>query len=111
MATDYTTADDLIAADLPGEDVTLPSGKKIRVRGLSRAELIKHGGPDTPPELVEARHVAACLVHPKITLSQAQKWQAAEPAGGDFKVLSEKIRDLSGLGKDAQKSDVAAVRD
>lgn len=113
MTTEYTSADDLITGglDLGGEDLLLPSGKRVRVRGLSRAELIRHGENNAPADLIEVRNVAACLVQPRLTEAKALKWQQSEGAGGDFKVLSEKIRDLSGLGEGAQKSDVDPARD
>lgn len=116
MTTEYATADDLTADDLgDGEDLTLPSGKKVRLRGLSRQELIRHGrNPDgsvAAPDVIEARNIAACLVAPKLTVPQVQKWQARASANGDFRVLSEAIRDRSGLGKGAQKSDLAEAGD
>lgn len=105
--TQYATADDLTAGDLDlqGEDVTLPSGKTVRVRGLSRFELMLNGKGTEDSALIEARHVSTCLVAPEMTVGKAQAWQKRSAAGGDFKVLSEKIRDLSALGEGAQKSD------
>lgn len=116
MTTEYASADDLLATDDlgDGEDLTLPSGKRVRLRGLSRGELIRNGrngSAEAPAELIEARNVAACLIAPKMTVAQVQKWQSRSAAGGDFRVLSEAIRSLSGLAAGAQKSDVAEARD
>lgn len=116
MTTEYASADDLTADDLgDGEDLTLPSGKRVRLRGLSRQELIRHGrnpdGSEAAPDVIEARNIAACLIAPKLTFPAVQKWQARASAGGDFRRLSEVIRDLSGLRKGAQKSHVAAAGD
>lgn len=103
----YASADDLVEGDLgDGEDLTLPSGKKVRVRGLSRWELMFHGKDTDDNALIERRNVVACLLAPKMTLAQVERWQRNSKAGGDFRVLSEAIRDGSGLGKGADKSGV-----
>lgn len=107
--TQYASADDLTGSDeldAGAEDVTLPSGRTVRVRGLSRYELMVLGKNVEDPALVERRHVAACLVEPKLTAAQVEAWQKRSTAGGDFKVLSERIRDLSGIAEGAQKSAV-----
>jgi hypothetical protein len=108
----YSSADDLIAGDLgDGEDVTLPSGKTVRVRGLSRYELIFNGKGTEDSGLIERRNVVSAVLEPKLTLPQVEAWQRSSRAGGDFKALSETIRDLSGLGEGAQKSEVATASD
>lgn len=110
--TQYSSADDLLAGDLgDGEDFTLPSGKTVRVRGLSRYELIFNGKGTEDAGLIERRNVVSAVLEPKLTLPQVEAWQRNSRAGGDFRALSEKIRDLSGLGEGAQKSEVAEVSD
>lgn len=104
--TKCATAEELIAGDLgEGEYVTLPSGKTVKIRGLSRHELIFSGKGTEDSALIERRNVVACLIDPKLTIAQVEEWQRHSLAGGDFKVMSEKIRDLSGLGEGADKSD------
>ncbi|MET8150252.1 hypothetical protein ACIBSW_13175 [Actinoplanes sp. NPDC049668] len=108
--TEYASADDLLVGDLgDGEDLTLPSGKTVRLRGLSRHELMFNGKGTEDNALIERRNVVSCLVEPKLTLAQVEKWQRSSSAGGDFRTLSEKIRDLSGLGEGAAKSDPGAA--
>lgn len=110
--TDYATPDDLTAGDLgDGEDLDLPSGRKVRVRGLSRHELHFNGKGTEDNATIEARNVHACLIQPKMTIKQVEQWQRNSLAGGDFKVVSEAIRDLSKLGKGADKSDLPADGD
>lgn len=111
--TEYASAEDLEAGDLDldGEDVTLPSGRVVRVRGLSRHELMFNGKGTEESEVIERRNVVSCMVVPKMTLQQVEKWQRNSPAGGDFKVLSEKIRDLSGMGQGAAKRSVDGAGD
>lgn len=111
--TEYASADDLVAGDLDrdGEDLTLPSGKLVRVRGLSRYELMFNGKGTEDPRVVEARNAVSCLVEPKLTIAQVEQWQRNSAAGTEFKVLSEAIRDLSALGEGADKSDLRTVRE
>lgn len=111
--TEYASADDLISGSLDdgAEDVTLPSGKVVRVRGLSRYELMFNGKGTEDPRVIEVRNVTSCLVQPKLTVQQVEQWQRNSAAGGDFKTLSEAIRDLSGLGEGADKSEVRNIRD
>lgn len=111
--TPYASADDLATGDLDleGEDLKLPSGRLVRVRGLSRQEIIGHGQDGATGDLIERRNILACLLQPKMTPAQVERWQKTDSAGGDLRVLSEKIRDLSGLGQGAQKSRVAPAGD
>lgn len=110
--TEYATAEDCTVNDLgDGEDVILPSGKRVRLRGLSRHELIFNGKGTDDAALVERRNVKCCLLIPKLSMDQIEQWQRGSIAGGDFKVLSEVIRDGSGLQQGADKSAVSAVRD
>lgn len=109
----YSSADDLTTGDLDleGEDLKLPSGRLVRVRGLSRFEIITFGQDGASGDQIERRNIAACVLAPKLTPAQIERWQKSDTAGGDLRVLSEKIRDLSGLGEGAQKSHVAKARD
>jgi hypothetical protein len=106
--TNYADFEQLLAADDPAagaEDFTLPSGKVIRVRGLTRHELMFNGKGTEDSAVIEIRNVKTCVVEPKLTIEQVTQWQRKSKAGGDFRALSEKIRDLSGLGEGADKSD------
>jgi hypothetical protein len=104
----YATADECAAGDLDvdGEDLVLPSGKRVRLRGLSRHELMFAGKGTDDNALIERRNVVACLVVPKMTMAQVEQWQRNSAAGGDFKALSEAIRDRSGIAAGADKSAV-----
>jgi len=109
--TEYASFDDLIDQDPDdnAQDVTLPSGKVVRVRGLTRHELMFNGKGTDDSEVIEARNVKSCLLRPELTIHQVEQWQRRSLAGGDFKVLSEAIRDLSGMGEGADKSDPGAA--
>ncbi len=117
--TEYASADDLAEGDLgDGEDLILPSGKKVLVRGLTRYEamyatkgLTNADGVLTDVALYERRQLVACIVQPKMTLAQVEQWQRKSGANGDLKVLMDHIKDLSGKGEGADKSDLRADGD
>lgn len=113
--TEYASADDLTTQEIGEEDLPLPSGKLVRVRGLSRGEVFmmrkcqQDGGLKTEAEW-ERRMVSLALVQPALTEAQVGKWQDG-PAGGDLEQLTQKIQELSGLAEGADKSGVQDVRD
>lgn len=106
----YATFDDLTEADALVEtrDVTLPSGKKVCVRGLTRFEIHLGGKIDDPAKL-EAFNLSTCVLKPKLTREQATAWMKRATAGGDIAAVTTVIRDLSGLGAGADKSPVQEV--
>lgn len=110
-STEYAQFDDLLTpvADMT-EDVDLGDGRVIKVRGLTRYELILSGKGTDDATLVERRNLAACVVEPKLTLAMAEKWQKSSTPDVIAKVTIA-IRRLSGLGEGAPKSDVSADGD
>lgn len=111
--TEYASFDDLIVGvDAPQtRDVTLPSGKTVQVRGLSRKEHLWIGkGTDDPIE-IERRILTAGMVQPKMTDAQLQAWQDKPGCTREVSRVSDAIRELSGFGEEADKSDVQEVRE
>ncbi len=105
--TAYATADDLFADEITDNtrDVTLPNGKVVKVRGLTRYELLLSAKGDVDAAVVERRNVARCMVEPKMTEAQVEKWQkASSPVA--LGLITTAIRELSGLAEGAPKSDV-----
>ena len=117
--TEYASAEELAAGDLgDGEDMVLPSGKTVKVRGLTRYEsmfstkgLMNSDGVLTDIALYERRQVVACVVEPKLTLAQVERWQRKSGANGDLRALMDRIKELSGRGEGADKSDLRADGD
>ena len=111
----YATADELCAGDLDldGEDLTLSSGKRVRLRGLTRYELMFNGKGLKEDDAAshEVRNVKSCLIKPAMTVQQIEQWRKNSKAGGDFKELTEAIRERSGLADDADKSGLPADGD
>lgn len=104
----YASVDDLTSESrLTQGDHQLDDGTWVRIRALSRAEVLRIQtiGKDKAAEL-ERHTVAAGLVIPRMTVEQVTVWQGNDPAGGDIGRLMEAIRDLSGLGPGAAKSGV-----
>lgn len=106
----YATLDELATISDDTEDVTLPSGAVVLVRGLTRYELLSNGKGTDDSSLIERRNLATCLVEPKLSLSQVERWQKTSKPG-EIGVVTDAIRRLSGLGEGAGKSRVPADGD
>lgn len=106
----FATIDQLFGhdpADAVVVDVPLPGGRLVRVRGLTRFELLNNAkGADGDGALIERRNLASCLVEPRLTLEQAERWQRTAVAGDLVDVVGA-MRRLSGLEPGAAKSDVS----
>ncbi len=101
----YAGIDELFGAGVTEqEDVTTPAGHVVRVRGLTRAELLlnaKDANGDSA--LIERRNLASCLLTPSMTIEQAERWQRTA-AAGELVPVVDAIRRLSGLAEGAAKS-------
>lgn len=109
--TEYASKDELFdATDVAeAEDLTLPSGKVVQVRGLTGFEVrVMHkkrrGGVDPDSVLL-----AMGLVQPKLTEAEAERWLRAKPAG-ETNAVMEKIRDLSGLNDKSPEAAYKSIR-
>lgn len=109
---EYASVDDLLADQFSDNtrDVALANGKTVKVRGMTRMELLlTRKGTEDAGE-IERRMLAYCMVAPKMTVQQAGAWQKA--TGPMVMVpVTEAIRELSGLGEGADKSDLPAAGD
>lgn len=88
--------------------VELGSGMCVEVRGLTRAELLDNGKgvADGDNSEIEIRNIASCLVRPAMTQAQVRTWREQPGSVPDVAKVTNAIRDLSGLGKGAAKSDL-----
>lgn len=111
----YAGADDLVdgAAGDDAEDLVLPSGRKVRVRGLSRYEWFLAGknAPEGDPNLFETQIIAMGLIIPAMTPAQVGRWRRRPGTYPDLSVLSDKIRTMTGVDEGAAKSDIREVRE
>lgn len=90
---------------LPEADVEIEDVGTVRVRGLSRAEVLETNSGDTATR--ERRILAVGMVDPPLTEDEAQQWQSSSPAS-EIGPVVDRIVELSGLkatsSKDAFKS-------
>jgi hypothetical protein len=102
----------------PEEDVEIPGVGTIRVRGLTRIEVLSvrkaadnADSVDGPRMLVlERKLLAAGLVEPTLTEDEVRTWQDHSPAGQIDRV-AEKIQELSGLSEGSDKAAFQGVRE
>lgn len=113
----YASADDLIGSpeELVTEDITLPNGKKVTVRGMSRFEYmlaVKNSSNDGNMDagLLERHFIRFGMVKPALSIGQVEAW-TKNKNNKVFEPVTEAIRRLSGIGEDADKSDVPPVRE
>lgn len=109
---EFATVDELTAdmvSDVT-EVVIIGPGKAVRVRGVTRFELLLNGKGTDDTAVIEQRMVSKCILEPKMTAAQVERWQKGSNPDG-LKRVTEAIQRLSGMGKAAGKSDVAEVRD
>lgn len=104
----YATADDLTTEGHDLADVPLSNGRVVQVRSYTRFELVNAGKGTEDPALIERRILGWCMVQPAMTPKQVETWQKTSKPH-DIAAVISKIRELSGMGEGAGKSDVAEV--
>jgi hypothetical protein len=102
----YANINDLFGnGETETEDVTLPGGAVVKVRGLTRYELLMNAKNTEDGATIERRNVSCCLVEPPMSVDQVEQWQRSTTPVAIGRV-TDAIRRLSGLGEGAAKSDV-----
>ena len=88
------------ADDLGTVDLEMPEwGVTVRLRGLTRGELLRINEDDADAEVVNARALSLALVEPKVTVEQALELLDKKGMTAT-KRLQDKVTEVSGL--DAQ---------
>jgi hypothetical protein len=101
----YASVDDLVQPEkVETKDVTLSTGKVVKVRGMTRMEMILSRKSTEDPAVIEQRMIEFCQLMPRMKAAQVEKWQRAS---GPMVMapVTEAIRELSGLLEGADKSD------
>lgn len=107
----------LLKPRLPEAEVEVPGVGPVRVRGLSRDEVLvvrkatDHdvAKVDGPRILVlERKMLAAAMLDPAMTEAEVGQWQKVAPAG-EIEPVVDKVQELSGLAEGAGKSGVPSV--
>lgn len=94
---------------LPEADVELDGVGTVRVRALSRYEILLAGkGADENDVLaIEQAMLSMAMISPRMSKTDVEKWQKASPIG-QIQRVTTKVNELSGVGqnsgKDAYKS-------
>ena len=93
------------------QDVEVPGVGTLKVRGLSREEVlgIRAKGETTTPEM-ERRILALALIDPVLTEDEVGEWQKAS-AAGEIEKVTDVVMRLSGLIAEAPKQAMAQLRD
>ncbi len=106
----------LLKPRLNEAEVEIPNLGTVRVRGLSRAEVLMvrkatdDAGVDGPRALtLERKMLALAMVDPKLTEAEVGQWQHAAGVG-EINVVSEKVQELSGMLEGSAKAAYKSVR-
>jgi hypothetical protein len=95
---------------LPEADVEIPGVGTVRVRGLTRAEVLSAQGRAKGAEAIERVMLSLGMVDPALTEAEAGRWQKASPAG-ELDPVTRKIQELSGMLDDSAKEAYKSLRD
>jgi hypothetical protein len=83
-----------------GETVEIPGVGEVKVRGLTRAEVLSiqklQGKSGVDEAEMERKLVALAMVEPELTEEEVGQWQANSPAG-ELVPIADAIATLSGL--------------
>ena len=105
MAADEGLKARLLKSRLPEAEIDVEGVGTIRVRGLSRVEVMGvQSVKDGPGKAlaIERKILAAALVDPEMTEAEVGQWQKASTAG-EMEPVTDKVGELSGMAEDAAK--------
>lgn len=100
----YLNVEQLTVLDLEEDDVEVMGGR-VRVRALSRAEVLRirrEAGDD--PAKIERLSLVAAMVQPRMTEEAVARWQRNSNANGAIGVVQQRIQQLTGISEGAGKS-------
>lgn len=92
----------LLKSRLPEAVVDVEGVGEVRVRGLSRAEVLGLRDGDMGTTEFECQMVSLGMVAPKLTVEEVERWQQAAPAG-EMEPVTNKISELSALNRGVAK--------
>ena len=99
------------ASGLPEADVEIPGVGTVRVRGLSRHELLVHERERGNGTLaMESIMLSLGMVDPALTRDEARQWHKVSQAYEIGPVI-DRINELSGIGPNAQREAYKSLRD
>lgn len=101
--------DALLTKRLPEQDVEIPGVGAVRVRSLTRAEVLAIRSRPIAVDEMERVLLEAAMVAPKLTAAEVLKWQESVSAG-ELEPITRAIAVLSGLDDSAAKEAVKQFR-
>lgn len=104
----YSSVTELTSVALEEADVELPGGRLVRVRELTRAEVLrirKEAGDDALK--IERLSLVAGMVNPRMNVDEVAAWQRSSGVNRDIGLVQQRIQELSGMFEGAAKSHVA----
>lgn len=104
------TTDELFEPHLAEEDFEVRPGRKMRIRALSRMEMMRSGKLEDNRPKQEQFLLATAVLAPKLTEDDVARWQRAANFM-EVELVARAINRLSGVGRDAAKSDLHADGD
>lgn len=101
----------LLAPRLEEDDVEIPGVGTVRIRALSRFEvLVTQRGQKRGDALAMDRSLLLHgMVDPVLTEDEITRWQKASPAG-EIEPITRRIAELSGIGPGSDKEAYKSVR-
>lgn len=106
----YATVEQLRTVRLQEDDVEVPGVGWVRVRAMSRWETTHIQGLGDNRQKQDAEAIRIATVRPLLTADDVSAWRKAGRVM-ELETIARKINELSGIGKDAAKSDVHADGD
>jgi len=100
---------DLLRKRFGVEDVEIPGVGIVRLRPLSRAEVLELEGKEMPAAVAEQKLVARAMVEPKLTEDDVAQWQANSPAA-EIQPVIEAIARMSGIEPNVSKEALTQFR-
>ena len=99
----------LASRGIGGETVEIPGVGEVKVRGLTRAEVLSIQNDDLDAAGMERKLLAFAMVEPQLTEDEVAEWQKVAPAG-ELEPISDAIQKLSGLAVKQVKAEMRRFR-
>lgn len=102
----------LLGMSVPSEEFEIEGVGKLTLRGMTRYEMMLVFKRQESGNQISAEQLSLSIgiVDPVMTEDDIAAWQKVAP-GGLLNKVAMKINELSGLGKDAAKSDLSGDGD
>lgn len=94
--------EELLKKRLAARDFEIEGVGTVRIRSLTRAELLEIKGEELPMVVMDRKLIAASMVDPALTEDEVRQWQE-NSSPSELEPLTEAIMRLSGLAKEAPK--------